>query len=52
MKIVDLSVRFFGEAKKYVSIERKFGIPKIHPKSEHGVKIDGKVKKKEFLIIY
>ena len=45
MKIVDLSVRFFGEAKKYVSIELKFGVPKMHPESEDRVKIDGKVKK-------
>ena len=39
-------------AKNYVAIERKFGDPEMHPKSEDGVKIEGKLKKKLFLIMY
>ena len=31
--------------KNYVAIERKFGDPEMHPKSEDGVKIEGNVKK-------
>ena len=37
-----------GGAKKSVAIERKFGDPKMHPKSDNGVKIEGKMKKKSF----
>ena len=35
----------FVGAKNYVAIERKFGDPEMHPKSEDGVKIEGNVKK-------
>ena len=41
---------FFGGTKNSVAIERKFGDPKMYPKSEAGVKIESKVKKLVFYI--
>ena len=47
LKIIVLSVHFFwGGAKNSVAIERKFGDPKMYPKSDNEVKIEGKMKKK------
>ena len=51
LKIIVLSVHFFwGGAKNSVAIEQKFGDPKMHPKSNNGVKIEGKIKKNVFLV--
>ena len=52
LKIIVLSVHFFwgGGAKNSVAIERKFGDPKMHPKSNNWVKIEVKIKKNVFLV--
>ena len=50
MKIIDLSVKFLlGGAENSVAIQWNSGEPKMNPKFENAVKIEGKVKKVEFL---